>query len=244
MNILRIKLEKSVLREHYQYGMLKLFEVPVNHGHYIKGDTEFFAYISTLGGGLVDKESYKQNFKLIDSKAVINSQANQKIYKGNSSVETKIELDNNSCFVFHNDANIFYPNSNFISENAIFAKKQSKLFVVDGGFVGYADGDFSAKLSLKLFIDYKLALYDNFCYHSRDNLNALYRHDYFYTLVIRGAPEINSIQEKDIKAHASTIDETTIVRILSNDNGLAIDYINSIKNSFLQQEGMTLKSTR
>lgn len=244
MNVLRIVLEKKVLKEHYQHGMLKLFEVPVNYGHVYEESPEFFAYISTLGGGLANNDSYEQNFTLIDSKAVINSQASQKIYKGNSLIDTRIQLDNKSCFVFHNDANIFYPNSNFISKTTIFAKKNSRLFIVDGGFIGYAKGNFIARLGLRLFIDYKLALNDNFCYYSRDDLNALYEHEYFYTLLIRNAPKFTLVQEDNLKAHASTINGTTIVRILSNSNGLAINYINNIKNSFLQQENMSLISTR
>lgn len=244
MNRLCIKLENKSLKEHYQSGMLKLFEVPVNHGHLYEENPEFFGYISTLGGGLANEDSLEQSFSLTNSKAVISSQASQKIYKGSSFIKTKIEIDSNSSFVFHNDANIFYPNSNFLSNTIIFAKENSKFFIVDGGFSGYANGNFKANLALKLFINHKLALYDNFSYRQLEDINAFFTHQYFYTILLRSDIQFDSINEENLKAYASSINETTVIRVFSDNNGLAIDYINHIKNSFLKQEEMSLISTR
>lgn len=243
MNILRLGFENGALTEHYQYGMLKLLPVPVNYGVDC-ADKEFFAYISSLGGGLLEGDKYTQSFKLINSKAVISSQSSQKIYKGNSKIETKIDLDDKSSFVFHNDANVFYPNAHFTNKTKIFIKRNSRLFYVDGGFIGYAKGNFAADMSLRLYIDYKLALNDVFYYRNTNNLNALYNHEYFYSVVISGGCDVEHIHEEHLKSHSSTIDGVTILRVLADNNGEAIKYINSIKGKWLQDSKMTLMSIR
>lgn len=245
VNVLNIKLIKNKLVEHYQYGMLKLLRVPVNYGvNCPDEDSEFFAYISALGGGLAEGDKYNQSFTLEDAKAVINSQSSQKIYKGSSRVNTKINLKGNSSFVFHNDANIFYPNSNFTSKNTIFLDKDSKLFFLDGGFLGYAEGNFRANMYLRLYIDSKLVLNDVFCYESKEDLQSLYKHEYFYNAIMVGDVEFETLHKPNIKAHASKINKVTIIRILSDSNDEAIRYINNIKNSFLTKSNMTLTSIR
>lgn len=245
MNILKIKLVKSRLVEHYQYGMLKLLRVPVNYGvDCADEDSEFFAYISTLGGGLLEGDKYEQSFTLDNAKSVISSQSSQKIYKGSSCVNTKIDLKNNASFVFHNDANIFYPNANFTSKSTINLSKDSKLFYVDGGFLGYSEGNFKSYMGLKIYIDSKLALNDVFYYDSKSSVQSLYQHEYFYNIIVYADIKIEEIQEEHIKAHSSKINGITIVRILSDNNGEAIKYINSIKESFLKQSNMTLTSIR
>lgn len=243
MNVLDIKLIDNKLVKHYQYGMLKLLSVPVNYGMDCL-DNEFFAYISTLGGGLVEGDKYEQNFVLDNTKAVISSQSCQKVYKGKSTLKTKINLANNSKFVFHNDANIFYPNSDFTSSNTIFLDKNSKLFFVDGGFLGYAEGNFRANMQFRLYINSKLALNDVFCYESKNDLQSLYKHEYFYNVIIYDDLEFETIHKPNIKAHASKVNEVIIIRILSDNNGEAIKYMNNIKNSFLTKSNMTLTSTR
>lgn len=243
MNILRLGFENGALIEHYQYGMLKLLPVPVNYGMDCS-DKEFFAYISSLGGGLLEGDKYTQSFRLVNSKAVISSQSSQKIYKGSSIVETKIDLDSNSSFVFHNDANVFYPNAYFTNKTKIFLKNGGRLFYVDGGFIGYAKGEFAANMSLRLYVDYRLALNDVFYYRDICNLNAMYNHEYFYTVIISGKCSIENIQSERLKSHASEINGITVLRVLADNNGEAIKYINGIKSKWLQDSNMSLMSIR
>lgn len=244
MSVLRIRLQDGIVREHYQRGMQRMMEVPVTYGTNQLGVSgkEFFAYLSTLGGGLVGGDSYEQSFVVQNTKASINSQSSQKIYKGSSRLDTKITVDKDSTLVYHNDANIFYKKSDFISKSILFLDSQSKLFYLDGGFLGYAEADFSANMSFRLYLDYKLSINDVFFYKSRENLNLFFRHDYFYTVVMRGAPEFETIYNDNLKSYVSTIDGTTVVRVLADDNDIAMKYIESIKNKFLQQEDMKIIS--
>ncbi|MBT0878011.1 MULTISPECIES: urease accessory protein UreD [unclassified Campylobacter] len=239
MSLLKITLENNHLKEHYQQGMQRLIQVPTRFGEDSENE-DFFAYLSTLGGGFVNQDNYAQSFKLVNSKATLSSQSNQKIYKGTSSLKTNIELDNNSILVFHNDANIFYQNSNFSSKTTIFMNDNSRLFYLDGGFLGYANSQFKAKLSLRIFINNKLSINDIFYYNSNSSLNSLYNHNYFYTLIIKGDVEFKTIHNENLKAHSSIINNTNIIRISSDDNDLAMKYINDIKSNFLHKGGMKL----
>lgn len=237
MNILNITLKNGKLNKHYQQGMQRLLELPIKYAKEYNGN-EFFAYISTLGGGLVDKDEYFQSFDLIDTNATLNSQSNQKIYKGYSKLNTKINIDTNSSLIFHNDANIFYKNSNFKSKSIIFAEKNSKIFYLDGGFLGYSEGEFNANMICRLYIDSKLSLNDNFNYKHINNVNLFYKYQYFYTIIIRGIKEIATINEKDIISYTSSLNDNVIVRILANDNDRAMEYINDLKNHFLKGVNM------
>ncbi|CAM2794125.1 urease accessory protein UreD [Helicobacter burdigaliensis] len=233
MNALKIKIQEGFLKEHYQQGMQRLMQVPI-YGGETCNDKEFFAYISTLGGGLVGGDSYFQEISLLDSKATLNSQSNQKIYKGNSTLQTRIVVDEKSALVFHNDANIFYAKSDFKSKTSMFAKKDSKFFYLDGGFIGYSLGDFKANMHFRLFIDSKLVLNDVFNYFCKKNIHLFLEYEYFYTIFIRGLEEIPSINEKNIKAYASNLKDNLVVRVLSNNQGEAIEYINALKRYFVK----------
>lgn len=236
MNILKIKLQEGALKEHYQSGMQRLLQVPIC-GERLS-ENEFFAYISTLGGGLVSGDTYRQEIALFNSKVMLNSQSNQKIYKGHSILESKIHLDENSSLVFHNDANIFYAKSDFLSQTSLFAKKDSKFFYLDGGFIGYSLGDFKAKMNFRLFIESRLILNDAFCYFSPKNLHLLLEYEYFYTIFIRGLDEVPHKNEKNLKAYASKIKDNLIVRILSNNQDGALEYINALKRYFVKGVNM------
>lgn len=233
MNILDISLKNGKLNKHYQQGMQRLLELPIKYAKEYNGN-EFFAYISTLGGGLVGGDSYTQSFELFNTKASLNSQSNQKIYKGHSKLNTKINIDANSSLIFHNDANIFYKDSDFLSKTIIFAKKNSKMFYLDGGFSGYSGGEFNANMICRLYIDSKLSLNDVFDYKNINNVNLFYKYEYFYTIVIRGVDEVSIINEEKIISYASSLNDNIIVRILAKDNDLAMKYVNDLKEHFLR----------
>lgn len=235
MSVLKASIKDGTLHYHYQRGMLRLLELPTEYAKAHFEKSEFFAYISTLGGGMVKGDNYLQDFKFENSKAILSSQSNQKIYKGSSNLTTKISLDESSKLVFHNDANIFYKNSDFSSKTTIFVKNGGKFFYLDGGFIGYSGGEFTSNLTLRIYIDSKLALNDNFCYENKRDLNALFEYEYFYTITMSYAPTLQSISTNDIKAYASSINGITMVRIIANDNDIANDYINEIKFNFLKE---------
>lgn len=245
MSILRVQLENGVLTENYKVGMQKMLPIPIRYSSdYDRSkDKEFFAYLTTLGGGFVNGDDYFQSFTLKNTKGAIRSQSNQKIYKGSSKLTTQLYVDEHSVLMFHNDANIFYPNSNFYSQTKLFAKKGSKFFYLDGGFIGYADGLFSANMNLRIYIDGKLSLNDVFTYnYDKAFLNSFFNYEYFYTIIIRENMDIPSVHTDKLKAHVSVLDETRIIRIVSDNNDIAIKYIEEIKAKFLQQNEMTLIS--
>lgn len=245
MSILRIKLENGILTENFKFGMQKMLPIPIryNLNYDSKENREFFAYLTTLGGGLVNGDEYFQSFILKNTKGAIRSQSNQKIYKGKSKLKTKLSVDNDSVLVFHNDINIFYPNSDFYSQTKIFANKNTKFFYIDGGYIGYANGDFSANISFRLYIDSKIIINDIFSYnYNRRHLNSLLSHEYFYTIFIREDINLLNIQTEKLKSYASIIDGNIIIRIASDDNDIAIDYIENIKKEFLKKNNMTLIS--
>lgn len=245
MSILRVKLNNGVLTENFKFGMQKMLPLPIryNLNNKSKENREFFAYLTTLGGGLVNGDEYFQSFELKNTKGAIRSQSNQKIYKGKSKIRTELSVDNNSVLVFHNDVNIFYPNSDFYSQTKIFANKNTKFFYMDGGYIGYANGDFSAKMTFRLYIDGKIIINDVFSYnYNKSHLNSLLNHEYFYTVFIRENINLPNIQTEKLKAHASIMDENIIVRLASDDNDIAINYIEQIKKEFLKKNKMTLIS--
>lgn len=245
MSILRVKLENGVLTENYKVGMQKMLPLPIRYSSDFdrRQEREFFAYLTTLGGGLVNGDEYFQSFTLNNTKGAIRSQSNQKVYKGKSAFKTRLTADENSVLVFHNDANIFYPNSNFYSQTKLFCKKETKVFYLDGGFIGYAEGQFSANMNFRMYVDSKLCLNDVFAYdYNSAALNSLFNHDYFYTVIIRDELELPCIQEESLKAHFSQIGENMIIRIASDDNDIAMKYIEEIKMKFLQKNQMTLIS--
>lgn len=245
MSILRVKLENGILTENFKFGMQKMLPLPIRYGsnYDVKEDGEFFAYITTLGGGLVNGDEYFQSFELKNTKGAIRSQSNQKVYKGSSKLKTKLSVDNNSVLVFHNDANIFYPNSNFYSQTKLFANKNSKFFYIDGGYIGYANGGFSTNMNFRLYVDGKIILNDTFFYnYNRNHLNSLLNHEYFYTIYIREVLNLPNIQTEKLKAYASIMGENIIIRVASDDNDIAIGYIEKIKKEFLQKNKMTLIS--
>lgn len=246
MSVLHIKLQNAHLVKHYQKGMQRLLELPIKFGEDCSQNkhNEFFAYLSTLGGGLVGGDSYFQCFEVENTKATLQSQSNQKIYKGASTLNTKIKVDDNSILVFHNDANIFYKNSDFKSKACVFAQENSKLFYLDGGYLGYANGDFKASMLFRLYINNKLALNDVFSYEDKTNLLSLYSYEYFYTIIIRANIQIESLHNDEIIMHTSTINDNQIVRILAKDNDIALKHINKIKLKFLQGVDMNVVITR
>lgn len=245
MSILRVKLENGILTENFKFGMQKILPLPIRYGsnYDAKEDREFFAYLTTLGGGLVNGDQYFQSFELKNTKGAIHSQSNQKVYKGNSKLKTKLSVDTDSVLVYHNDANIFYPNSNFYSQTKLFVNKSAKFFYMDGGYIGYANGRFSANMSFRLYVDGKIILNDSFFYnYNRNHLNSLLNHEYFYTIFIREDLNPPNIQTENLKAHASVMGENIIVRVASDDNDIAIGYIEQIKKEFLRKNKMTLIS--
>lgn len=245
MTILRVQLENGVLTENYKVGMQKMLPLPIRYASDFDRDQEreFFAYLTTLGGGFVNGDDYFQSFTLNNTKAAIRSQSNQKVYKGTSQLTTRLYLDESSVLMFHNDANIFYPTANFYSQTKLFAKQDSKFFYLDGGFIGYAEGQFSANLTLRVYIDGKLWLNDVFAYNYDETfLNSLFNHQYFYTVVIRENMEIPSVHNDQLKAHVSTMGNMNIIRIASDSNDIAMKYIEEIKVVFLTQNEMTLIS--
>lgn len=245
MSILRVRLENGILTENYKSGMQKILPLPIRYGsdYDVKKEREFFAYLTTLGGGLVNGDEYFQCFELKNTKGAIRSQSNQKVYKGKSKLKTKLFVDDASVLVFHNDANIFYPCSDFYSQTKVFTNKNAKLFYLDGGYIGYANGEFSANMNFRLYVDGKINLNDTFCYnYNRNNLNCLLKHEYFYTVFIRDNISLPDIQTEKLKAHTSVMGENIIVRIASDDNDIAISYIEKIKKEFLQNNKMTLLS--
>lgn len=243
MSILRVRLENGVLAENYKVGMQKIMPLPIIYGPSISEQKEFFGYLTTLGGGMVNGDEYFQSFTFNNTKGAIRSQSNQKIYKGTSTFKTRLEMDENSVLVFHNDANIFYPNANFYSQTKLFAKKNSKIFYLDGGFIGYADGQFSSNMSFRLYLDGKISLNDVFTYdYNKTQLNGLFQHEYFYTVIIRDDMEVANVHTDKLKAHGSKIGENIIVRIATDDNDIAMKYIEEIKVKFLTKNNMTLIS--
>ncbi|ASM38057.1 MAG: urease accessory protein UreD [Campylobacter sputorum] len=236
MSVLKTILKDGNLTHHYQRGMLRLLELPVEYGADLKAsDNRFFAYLSTLGGGLVGGDTYLQEFKILNTDALICSQSNQKVYKGSSLLTNKITLDKSSKLVFHNDANIFYKDSNFKSKTTIFLNSGARLFYLDGGFIGYCSGEFKANLILRIFVDSKLRLNDNFFYHTKENLSLFYNYEYFYNITIVGKHSIQNINDENIKLFASSIKDITTVRIVSNDNDLAMRHINNLKTNFIKE---------
>lgn len=223
MNILNIELSKNLLKKHYQSGLLKLLRVGYN---------EFFAYISTLGGGLTNKESYDLKISLEKSKAELYSQSSQKIYEGYSKIKTTINLSDNSTLVYQNDPNIFYANSHLSTNTSIFLDKSSKIFYTDGGYAGYSKGDFKLSSILRIFINSKLALNDVFNYDK--NLSAFYNYLYFYNVLIYGKNYDVFLDEANLKVCSNNINDVNIIRIIANHNDLAMDYINELRNEFLR----------
>lgn len=245
MSILKVKLENGILAENFKFGMQKIMPLPVRYGSNYDAieDREFFAYLTTLGGGLVNGDEVSQSFEFKNTKGAIRSQSNQKVYKGSSKLKTKLSVDNSSVLVFHNDANIFYPNSNFYSQTKLFANKNAKFFYMDGGYIGYANGEFSANMNFRLYVDGKITLNDTFFYnHNKSHLNSLLNHEYFYTIFIREELNLPNIQTEKLKAYASIMGKNIIVRVASDDNDIAIGYIERIKKEFLQKNKMTLIS--
>ncbi|EAS5353387.1 hypothetical protein D8V81_24200, partial [Salmonella enterica] len=59
---------------------------------------------------------------------------------------------------------------------------------------------------------------------------------------IREELNLPSIQTEKLKAHTSIMGENIIVRVASDDNDIAIGYIERIKKEFLQKNKMTLIS--
>ncbi|WP_267523804.1 urease accessory protein UreD [Campylobacter sp. MG1] len=228
MNTLKITLYDNKLKNNFQLGMTRLLEVPCY-------DDMFFAYLITLGGGLVDKDMYELDFELLNSKAYLSSQSNQKIYKGKQKLNTKITL-NNSSLIFHNDANIFYEDANFNSTSTIYFDSLSKFIYIDGGFIGYSKAKFKANLRLKLFINYKLIFNDNFIYENINSLLSNLNYEYFYNLILNENIDIKEIFNENIIITHSNINNILIVRILSNSNDLAMSYINDIKQEFLLKQ--------
>lgn len=237
MSILRIKLEDGILKEHYQHGMQRLLELPISYyeDSSNKIPNGFFAYLTTLGGGLVGGDDYFQSFDIKNTTAIFSSQSNQKTFKGKSRLISRINLDENSKLIFFNDANIFYENADFMSTTKIFCKKDSKFFYLDGGYTGYANNNFKADIKLKIYENSKLVLNDVFDYQNISNLNSLFKHKFFYTLVIKDSPLITSIMNDNLKAFSTGIDEITIVRVAGDDNDLAKKYINEIQHNFLKE---------
>lgn len=245
MSILRVKLENGILTENFKFGMQKMLPLPIryNLNYDSKENREFFAYLTTLGGGLVNGDEYLQSFILKNTKGAIRSQSNQKVYKGKSKLKTKLSVDDNSVLVFHNDANIFYPNSDFYSQTKIFANKNTKFFYLDGGYIGYANGCFSANMSFRLYIDGKIILNDVFSYnYNRTHLNSLLTHEYFYTIFVREDIYLPNIQTEKLKIYSSVLGGNVIIRIASDDNDIAIEHIEQIKKEFLKKNKMTLIS--
>lgn len=246
MSILRVKLKNGILTDNFKVGMQKMLPLPVRHKmNYDSGENrEFFAYLTTLGGGLVNGDEYFQSFELKNTKGAIRSQSNQKIYKGKSKLKTKLSVDDSSVLVFHNDANIFYPNADYYSQTKLFAKKNTRFFYLDGGYIGYANGYFSANMSFRLYIDGKITINDVFSYdYNRKHLNSFLNHEYFYTVFIRDEISLPDVQSEKLKAHSSIIDKNIIVRIASDDNDIALNYIEQIKIEFLRKNKMTLISS-
>lgn len=234
MNELRIKIENGSLTHHFQKGLLRLIQLPKEFNKN-PSDNKFFAYLSTLGGGIVNKDEYLQDFSIENTNATISSQSNQKIYKGKSKFISKIKLDDASKFIFHNDANIFYKNSDFFQKTSIFLQKNSKLFYLDGGFIGYCNGEFKANTILQIFINSNLKINDNFYYQTKQDLNLFFKYEYFYNIAIVGNCDIININNENIKAFASKIENITIIRIASNDNDVAMKYIDNLKINFIKE---------
>lgn len=237
MSILRTTIKNGSLKEHYQRGSLRLISLPVDYGSKLaKDDNRFFAYLSTLGGGLFDGDDYLQKFNVINSDATLSSQSNQKIYKGSSRLKTVILLDEKSRLVFYNHANIFYEESNLDSKVAIFYKKGASLFYLDGGFIGYANAKCRARMSLRIYENYRLKLNDLFWYKERLNLNGFFDYDYFYAIIIIcNEFEIPEVNERNLKAFSSRIDNLTMIRVASNNNDIAMSYIDEIKMKFIKE---------
>lgn len=237
MSVLKTTIKDGALKEHYQKGALRLISLPVDYGKARdEDDNRFFAYLSTLGGGLVGGDNYSQNFKMENSNAVLSSQSNQKVYKGASKLKTLINLDERSKLLFYNHANIFYKDADFSSKTTIFCQSGAQLFYLDGGFIGYADACFKANMSLRIYINSSLKLNDLFHYDSRQNLNSFFNYEYFYTLVIVNEElDIPDVDESDLKAFSSKIDKVTVLRVVSSKNDSAMNYIDELKNQFLKE---------
>lgn len=236
MSYLKAKIDNGILKQHYQKGALRLLEIPVKDEY--NNENQFFAFLSTLGGGMVDKDDYKQDFFISNSKSSIYSQSNQKIYKGFSSLKTTLDIKEGSSLVYHNDANIFYTNSNFISETKINISNDSNLFFLDGGYTGYAKDIFNCTMLTKIYKDYKLLYNDVFDYRIKKNLSLFFNFDYFYTILIKGGIDIINIYNSNLVANSSQIKDLSIVRIMSNDNDIAMNYINNIKQNFILKNNM------
>ena len=78
--------------------------------------------------------------------------------------------------------------------------------------------------------------------YNKKHINSLFEHEYFYTVFIREDINFPNFQTDKLKAYASQMDGNVIVRIASDDNDIAMSYIEEIKKEFLQKNNMTLIS--
>ncbi len=128
-------------------------------------------YLIQLGGGYIEGEYYENYLEMKDdSRAVITTQASNKVYKSENGIPSKqysrIKVGENAVMEYINDSVILYKDAVYEQETDIFLKESSTFIYTDGITAGWSpDGKnfqyTSTRMKTKIFIDNELVYFDN-----------------------------------------------------------------------------------
>lgn len=128
-------------------------------------------YLIQLGGGYIEGEYYENYLKMKDdSRAVITTQASNKVYKSENGIPSKqysrIKVGENAVMEYINDSVILYKDAVYEQKTDIFLKESSTFIYTDGITAGWSpDGKnfqyTSTRMKTKIFIDNELVYFDN-----------------------------------------------------------------------------------
>ncbi len=128
-------------------------------------------YLIQLGGGYIEGEYYENYLEMKDdSRAVITTQASNKVYKSENGIPSKqysrIKVGENAVMEYINDSVILYKDAVYEQETDIFLKESSTFIYTDGITAGWSpDGKnfqyTSTRMKTKIFIDNELMYFDN-----------------------------------------------------------------------------------
>ncbi len=128
-------------------------------------------YLIQLGGGYIEGEYYENYLEMKDdSRAVITTQASNKVYKSENGIPSKqysrIKVGENAVMEYINDSVILYKDAVYEQETDIFLKESSTFIYTEGITAGWSpDGKnfqyTSTRMKTKIFIDNELVYFDN-----------------------------------------------------------------------------------
>ena len=128
-------------------------------------------YLIQLGGGYIEGEYYENYLEMKDdSRAVITTQASNKVYKSENGIPSKqysrIKVGESAVMEYINDSVILYKDAVYEQETDIFLKESSTFIYTDGITAGWSpDGKnfqyTSTRMKTKIFIDNELVYFDN-----------------------------------------------------------------------------------